>query len=140
MLNWLLSIFGGGFVNNTIDRLTTAYMTAKDSQVESERTRADVLKTRLDNEIEAQKLAQQVRLATAGFWEMRVLTFLIAAPFVLHAGLVGLDTCFSLGWRIPAYPPPFNEWEGAILLSFFGLHATAKGVNAIAAAFIARRS
>jgi hypothetical protein len=140
MFGWLLRIFGGGFVNNAIDRLTTAYMKAKDSQVEGDKIRAGVLETQLANALEAQKLAQQVRLATAGFWEMRIITALIALPFVLHLWLVGLDTCFAFGWKIAAFPAPFAEWQGAVLLSFFGIHVASKGINAVAAAFVARRS
>jgi hypothetical protein len=136
MFGWLLRIFTG----DVVGQLTNAYLKAKDSAVESEKTRASVLETQLANALEAQRLAQQVRLATAGFWEMRVITAAIALPFVIHLWLVGLDTCFSLGWRIPAFPPPFAEWQGYVLLSFFGIQLGAKGINAVAAAFIARRS
>jgi hypothetical protein len=136
VFGWLLRIFTG----DVVGQLTNAYLKAKDSQVEGDKTRAHVLETQLANALEAQKLAQQVRLATAGFWEMRVLTFLIALPFVVHVLLVGADTCFKLGLKVNAFPPPFDSWEGAILLSFFGLGVASKGVNAVAAAFIARRS
>jgi hypothetical protein len=122
MIRWILSWFGGG----VLDRLVQIYAKNKDSQVESERIRADVAMNQLDNYLENQKLATRVRLSTAGFWEMRVLTFFIAAPFVVHLNLVALDTCFKLGWRIPAFPPPFDVWEGSILLSFFGLSAAMK--------------
>lgn len=122
-----------------IDALTETYLKHKDSAVESERVKADVAKRRLDNELDAQRGARQVRLATSGMWEMRLLTFLIAAPFVLHSGAVGLDTTFSFGWGIPAYPSPFDEWEGAILLSFFGLYAGVGGLKVIASAIATRR-
>jgi hypothetical protein len=136
MFGAIFSWLSGGVV----ERLTAAYMKAKDSAVESERTRAGVLKAQLDNALEAQRLAQQVRLATAGFWEMRVITALIALPFVAHLWLVGLDTCFALGWRIAAFPQPFADWQGVILLSFFGVQIGGKAINAVAAAFIARRT
>jgi ethanolamine utilization microcompartment shell protein EutL len=132
ILNWLT---GGG-----INALAQAYAAHRNAGTEDSRIKADVIKQQLDAALEAQRLAQQVRLATAGFWEMRLLTFLIAAPFVLHAGLVGIDTSLNaIDLDIPSYPSPFSEWEGAILLSFFGLHALGKGVTAIAAAFTARR-
>lgn len=135
MFGWLLSWFTGGGIRALAD----AYAKHLDSAVESERTRAGVLKTQLDNALEAQRLAQQVRLATAGFWEMRLMTALIALPFVVHVLLVGADTCFKLGWKIPAFPHPFDEWEGVIVLSFFGVATVNKGITTIAAGFMARR-
>lgn len=122
-----------------LDRLIEAYATKKDSEVERDRIEADVLKTRIDAEVAGARNAAEIRKATSGFGEMRLLTFLIAVPFVLHAAAVGLDTTFRFGWRIPAYPPPFDDWEGAILLSFFGVYGLSRGATAIAAAVIGRR-
>jgi hypothetical protein len=124
---------------NVVGKLTEAYIKAKDSAVESERTRASVIETQLANELEAQKLATQVRLATASFWEMRLITGTIAGCFTLHLALVTADTCFKLGMAIPAFPKPFDEWQGTILLSFFGVQLLSKGIHAATAAFIARR-
>ena len=92
-----------------------------------------------------------VRKATAGFWEMRVLTVLIAFPFVEHLWAVWADTRW--GWYsrggifehcwfdagrevcgVPAFPAPFDQWEGAILLSFFGITVVGAGLKAIAGA------
>ncbi len=122
-LKWFL---GGGF-----SFLTDIYNKGKDSQVESERTNAVWA---------GQQLAAMSanRAATSGFTEMRVLTFLIALPFVVHLNLVGLDTMFGWTWNglpVKKFPKPFDEWEGAILLSFFGLTAGVIGVKAIANAF-----
>jgi hypothetical protein len=130
VLNWLT---GGG-----LNALATAYAKHKDSAVESERIKADVARKRLDNALEADRLSQQVRLATAGFWEMRLLTFCTAAPFVVHAAAVGLDTTFALGLQIAAYPAPFDQWEGTILLSFFGIGVASKAITAGAAVLMGR--
>jgi hypothetical protein len=135
MFGAILNFLTGGVVGRLVD----AYAKAKDSEVEKDRIRATVLEAQLANAVESQRLAQQVRLATSGFAEMRVLTFLIAIPFVLHLNLVALDTCFGFGWRIAAFPAPFSEWQGVILLSFFGVQLAGKGITAIAAAFMARR-
>lgn len=81
---------------------------------------------------------QAIRMATAGYWEMRVMTFLIAAPFAVHLWAVTLDTVFGFGWRIAKFPPPFDQWEGAILLSFFGVSAAVSSVKAIAGALTIR--
>ncbi|QJP14658.1 hypothetical protein G3545_14010 [Starkeya sp. ORNL1] len=131
VLNWFT---GGGW-----KALAEIYAKGKDSAVESERIQADVAKAKLDAMIAAQAQATEVRLQTSGFWEMRVLTFLIAGCFVLHLVLVTADTCFQLGLKVPAFPPPFDEWEGQVLLSFFALQAGLKGIDAIAGAIGRRR-
>lgn len=131
ILNWL----SGGVLKT----LTDTYVQLKSSEVESERIKADVIGKQIEAEISARQAALQVRLSTSGFWEMRLITAIIAGCFTLHLVLVTLDTCFGFGWRIAKFPPPFDEWEGAILLSFFGVFAASKGVNALAAAFIGRR-
>lgn len=135
MLSILLNWLGGGVLKT----LTDTYVKLKSSEVESERIKADVIGKQIEAEISARQAALQVRLSTSGFWEMRLITAIIAGCFTMHLVLVTLDTCFKLGWRIPAFPPPFDEWQGAILLSFFGIYAAGKSVNAIAAAFIGRR-
>jgi hypothetical protein len=78
--------------------------------------------------------AKEIRLATANFLEMRVLTVLIVLPFLLHEWLVGLDTNFKLHWGIPAFPAPFDAWEGNILMSFFGVSAAGGAFKAVAGA------
>lgn len=110
MLKLALSWFTGGGFKTIFD----IYDRYKDSTDRKELAHAQWAKQQLDAMMENRRL-------TSGFIEMRVLTFFIAFPFVLHLNLVGLDTCFKLGWAISKYPPPFNEWEGTILLSFFGV-------------------
>ena len=135
ILTWLLQFLGGGILQKVMD----IFGKQLDATTERQRIEAGVVIEHVKAEIERRKNATQIRLATAGYWEMRVLTFLIAAPFVLHAGAVGLATTFSLGWGIPAYPAPFDEWEGRILLSFFGVTVAAQGIKAVASAIASRR-
>ncbi|KRR22180.1 hypothetical protein CQ13_30075 [Bradyrhizobium retamae] len=111
-----------------LSTLTGVYNKYKDSANESERTQAAWAKNQLD-------AMSENRRNTAGFWEMRLLTFLIALPFVIHVNLVGLDTNFKMGIGVLKFPPPFNDWEGQILLSFFGLTAGLLGIKAITNAF-----
>lgn len=93
----------------------------------------------IDVELEARAAARDIRLATAGFWEMRLITALIAGCFTLHLCAVTLDTVFALGIKINKFPAPFDQWEGAILLSFFGVQAGVIAVKSLAAAIIGRR-
>ncbi|WP_421925293.1 hypothetical protein [Neoaquamicrobium sediminum] len=122
-----------------VGQLTRAYEARLKAQNETDRLVADALAKDIEAKLEAQRLATQIRLETAGFWEMRLLTFVIAGCFAFHLLLVTIDTCFRLGWRIPAYPSPFDEWQGAILLSFFGVQVAGQGITAVAAAIRGRK-
>lgn len=122
-----------------VGQLTKAYEAKLNAQTGEQKLIADVVIEDIKRQIADRAAAKEVRLATAGFWEMRLITFLIAAPFVVHLNLVALDTCFKLGWRIPAFPHPFSEWQGAILLSFFGVHVIGQGITALAGAIRGRR-
>lgn len=135
MLSFLLKLLGGGLLSE----LRGILADRQDTGVEKERIAAEVAIRRIDAETAARQNAREIRLATAGHWEMRLITALIAGTATLHYVLVGLDTCFRFGWRIPAFPPPFDQWQGAILLSFFGVQAVSKGVSSIAAAVAIRR-
>lgn len=139
MIGGLLQTLWRWLTGGGLGGLVDAYAAKKDSEIERDRLQADVLKARIEAEIEGRRNATEIRKGTAGFWEMRLISFVIAAPFALHAGAVGLDTTFRFGWGIPAYPPPFDEWEGAILLSFFGVYGLSRGTAAIAAAMLGRR-
>lgn len=134
MLAFLAQIFGGPIVNGLLD----AYRARLASDDSAGARAVDLAKKEIDAALLARQQATQIRLATAGFWEMRLLTFLIALPFVIHVLLVGLDTNFKTGIGVYAFPKPFDEWEGAILMSFFGLQAGVVGVKAIAAGMLGR--
>ncbi len=127
-MTWLLSLFTSGLLEKALD----FFSKRQDRQ-------AQLARAQIEAEIDARRAARAIRLATAGFWEMRLLTFLIALPFVIHVNLVGADTNFGLGWNIAAFPKPFDEWEGAILLSFFGIYTVGRGITAIAGAVARRR-
>lgn len=122
-----------------VGQLTKAYQAKLAAQNDQDRLVADVAIKELEARLEANRQAVEIRRATAGFWEMRLITATIAGCFTLHLVLVTLDTCFRFGWRIPAFPDPFSEWQGAILLSFFGIQAASQGITAIATAIRGRR-
>jgi hypothetical protein len=138
-MQWLISLFTGGL----IDKFANIYAKHKDSAVESERIKADVAKKQLDAALEHSRLSQQIRLATAGLIEMRVIVAALAGSFALHTVAVVVCTTFNLGpkwgWWVPALPAPFDAWQGAIVLSFFGIHYAGKAMTAGVAAFLARR-
>jgi len=122
-----------------LGKLAEAYQARLRAQNETEKLVADVSIKDIERQIADRAAAKEIRLATAGFWEMRLLTFLIAAPFVVHLNLVAIDTSLRLGWAIPKFPSPFSEYQGAILLSFFGVHVIGQGITALAGAIRGRR-
>ena len=131
----LASLIGGPIVKALIE----GYRAKLDAANTSERIAADLAIKDIEAGIAARAHAKEIRMATAGFWEMRLLTFAIALPFVSHLWAVWLDTQFRFGWGIPKFPPPFDEWEGAILLSFFGIYTLGRTVQSMGTAIAMRR-
>lgn len=131
----LVSLVGGPIVSS----LLKGYRARLDAANASDRIAADLAIREIEAGIEARKRAHELRLATSGFWEMRLLTFAIALPFVAHLWAVWLDTQFRLGWKIPKFPAPMDEWQGAILLSFFGIYTLGKAVQSVGTAVAMRR-
>lgn len=131
MIKWFFTWLTGDLAG----ALTRAYETKKNSESERDKVRAEVAIKDIDAQIEARRQATEIRLATVGFWEMRLITFLIAGCFTLHLVLVTLDTCFKFGWAIPKFPAPMDAWEGTILLSFFGVQVVSRGFDTLAFIF-----
>lgn len=127
VLNWL----SGGL----LDKVLGYFSARQDARL---RAMNDAQRQAHELALATEQSAKEVRLATTGFWEMRALTVAIALPFVAHLWAVWLDTQFGFGWRIAKFPAPFDEWQGAILLSFFGLVGVATGARAIAGAIAMR--
>ncbi len=127
------------FTGTGVKALTSAYQAKLNSRTESERIAADVEIKHIEDVQDARQAGKEVRLATANFIEMRVLTVGVAFPFIAHLWAVGMDTIFKLGWQIDAFPAPFDEWQGAILLSFFGVAGGVGIARAIAGAIAYRR-
>ena len=122
-----------------VGQLTKAYEAKLTADTDSKKLAAEIAIKNIESDIDARRAAKEIRLQTSNFWEMRLITFLIAGCFTLHLLAVTLDTVFGLGLGIAAFPKPFDEWQGAILLSFFGVYAGVNTVNVIASAIIGRR-
>ena len=135
MLGIILSFFGGPVLR----ALLAGYQDKLAAEQTDKKLTAELAMKNLEAEIAARQNAKEVRLATAGFFEQRLITFLIALPFVIHVLLVGADTNFKLGLQVWAFPKPFVDWEGAILLSYFGLVGATSGMAAIAGAIGSKR-
>lgn len=149
MLALLLSILPTIFLKVIRPWLEMRYKHAS----EELRAKTEVELKQIDQAIQDADNRRQVRLATAGFWEMRLITFIIAAVATEHYVAVWMDTRWGIyqrgGWfercwfqggvehcGVPAWPDPYNEWQGAILLSFFGITMIGKGISAATAAYV----
>lgn len=130
----MLALIAKLFAGPLVSALSKAYEAKLAADNNESRMVADVAIEDIKRQIADRDAAKEIRLATATFWEMRLMTAVVAGCFALHLLLVTLDTCFALGWRVSAFPKPFDEWQGTILLSFFGVQAVGKGINAIASA------
>lgn len=130
MFTWLLKLVSSGFLKKIVGVLTG-----------TDDNSTQVAIAEIEAEIVSRRAARDIRLATAGFWEMRLITFVIAACMASHLAAVTLDTLWtSVNLAIPALPHPMNEWEGLILLSFFGVQLAQKGLSTLAAIFLRKRS
>lgn len=131
MLNAILNVLTGGLAQRFFDWRITADRAKYDAL-------NDAARLAFDERQSIRTTAKDIRLATASFWEMRLITFLIAASFTLHLVLVALDTCFGFGWRIAKFPAPFDEWQGLIILSFFGVQVAGNITRTVAATSIVK--
>ncbi len=130
----LVNLVGGPLISS----LLKGYRAKLEAANTADRITAELAIHEIEAGIAARAHAQELRLATSGFWEMRLLTFAIAFPFVAHLWAVWLDTQFKLSWGIPKFPEPMDEWQGIILLSFFGIYTLGKTVQAVGAAVAMR--
>jgi hypothetical protein len=131
ILNWI----SGGLLEKITNPLLQAYRDKLAADTSDKKLDAERIIKQLELEQEQRNNAKEIRLATAGFPEMRFLTFLIALPFTIHLWLVAWDTWDNnINLHIPALPHPFDEWQGAILLSFFGATVIGSGIKAVAGA------
>lgn len=120
--------------------LLKAWETKVKADGEANKLVADAAIADIKRQIEANREAAQIRRETAGFWEMRVATAVIAWPLSLHFALITYDTIRTdVHLGIPPLPKPMDEWEAAIILSFFGVQAGTKAVQIIASAIRGRK-
>lgn len=127
MIALILNALSGGLL-----RAWQAKITA---DTDEKRLIADAAIADIKAQSEARQQAAQIRRETAGYWEMRVATAVIAWPTAAHYALVTYDTMDTgRNLAIPALPSPMDEWQAAIILSFFGVQLGTKAVQSLASA------
>jgi hypothetical protein len=124
ILNWA----SGGFLDKVLNFF---------AQRETERLQSmnEARKQEYADQRDQRMRANEIRLATAGFWEMRLLTAWVLFIFVFHLTSIWIDTQFSLGWSIDKFPSPIDEYEWQIILSLFGLGVANRALTTVAAVF-----
>jgi hypothetical protein len=120
-----------------VQELGAARTDLANAQTVQAREAAKIRVAELEADIAHRRSMAEVRIATAGDPVTRLLVAVAGLPPALHFGAVCLDSALPdlfPGWTVAALPAPMDEWQGAIILSLFGL-AGIKG----AAALIRRR-
>lgn len=76
---------------------------------------------------------QRTRIAGSGRWSLEIPCFIAGAAATGHFALVVYaSTPFAPpGFVVHKLPAPMDEYQGAIILSFFGLSLAAAGVRAL---------
>lgn len=127
MIALILNALTGGLLKAWQDKLA--------ADTDEKRLIADAAIADIKAQSVARQQAAQIRRETAGYWEMRVATAVIAWPTAAHYALVTYDTMdTSRNLAIPALPSPMDEWQAAIILSFFGVQLGTKAVQSLASA------
>lgn len=113
MIKMVATLLGGGIP----DQLRRAYEAKLSAQNDADRLAAE-------SQIRALEIAQANRLATSDNWGVRWAIGIVALALSVHLALVAFVSAFpQWGWTVHALPSPMNEWQGSIILGFFGLSA-----------------
>jgi hypothetical protein len=94
----------------------------------------EAYKAALDAQIETSRIR-----ASANAWlGARIITMVAGLPAAMHFAAVMLDSTFRFGWGIPKVPTPYDQYEWAIVQSFF-IVAPAMPLVSATAAWLGRR-
>lgn len=138
---FLVKLLGNGILAPILSYLQQKDTSARDiavAQIGADQQRDQAL-------VQGQIDANHLRAAAQP--EFRWLVYLIAVPPALQAAGIYLDSlpfwtpwgAHVVGaWGVPKPPPPYDDWQGKILLSFFVVAPVVQAIRTGAAA-VARR-
>ena len=119
-MKFILSLFGpigtfiGFFFQGPLGRILDSIDKHGTDQVQKDQMKADVVRS---------YTAAQAQVLTGKGW---MFPLLFAIPVGLHFAAVCVYSVFwcrgcayPVPWTIAALPPPFDQWEGAIVTSYF---------------------
>lgn len=108
MLSWVFKFLTSG----VLDKLLDYYSQREDSK-------AVIATKEIEAELETRKLRKELLELDYQHWVTRLIIPFIVYPFALHSGAVCLDSVFHFGWNIAKLPPPYDNMQYSILLSYF---------------------
>lgn len=152
MLGLILS-FLPTFLVKAFGFISDAAKSASDAIINDRNAVRDERLQRSRERMAVNQNAKEIRLATAGYWEQRFLAFIVGVIPIMHWAAIGIGSTFAapfkamgqpVGWlewtlHVPPMPPPFDQYEGPILLSFYGLVGVLGASQKIAGAIAIRR-
>lgn len=108
MLSWVLRFLTSGVLDKLLDYYTQR--ADRNAQVAQELIKA---------EIETRKAQKEIIVNESGWAVSRWMRPFVFYPLALHLNLVIFDSIFGFDWSIDRLPSPMDQWQGAIILSFF---------------------
>jgi hypothetical protein len=77
----------------------------------------------------------RLKAAQNGWWGAKAIILMVGLPMAAHMGAVALDTLIPPfgSWGIPRLPPPYDQYEKEIVLSFFLIAPAMPVANSFAA-------
>lgn len=111
MLGFITKILGGGILDRVLDTIDKKV----DAETDREALRTEAVREHMRHRPDW--------LRAGGFW----LLVIAGAPFIYHASWVGIysvhwcaDCHAPADWTIAALPPPFDEYQGWIIMAYIG--------------------
>ena len=116
----VISSFLLKFLSSTFLERIIGYLEKKElNDVEKAKLGATVAVEQLKAEVETRKLQKELIVQENGWLVTRWIIPFIVYPLAIHLNAVILDSIFHLDWKIAKLPSPMDEWQGAIILSYF---------------------
>lgn len=113
MFDWIFKGVIGAFLGPMLKFLEAKDNSKRDiklAEIGSDKEKAVAL-------VQAEIQANAVRGQLAP--SFKLLIYAIAIPYVIHSGAIMIDSTVKFCSCIPKAPPPYDVYEGQILLSFF---------------------
>lgn len=113
-MNTLLRLFFGGLASE----LSKAFQARQNAQTEQARIAAD-------ERIAQLQAIQATRSASAGRWSVEIPCFIAGFAASGHFALVAFASSpwAPVGFVVHKLPAPMDQYQGSIILSFFGISA-----------------
>lgn len=137
ILSLITSLLTGG-IGKALDSYRDVQIAKLKTQSETGNLLKELELAGLERDKAMAQNAKEIALATKDHWEMRLAIALVAIPTSFHYAATVFDAVYHFGWAITPLPDPLGEWQGAIVLGYFGLGAARNVTKAVVAAMVKR--